>query len=514
MPRSFKLTWQKGTNGRPGRWRKKYGGKTYYFAGGRGKFDGEAYEAAVTAWESQKLVIDTAAPRPNQTKYELAINTWEQALAWSTRHGDREMEALAFEKVKQLRLRLAEPVLEPLALDDKFEAQFQPVLINVSSTVRAEAAEALASRTMVLPPMGKLTSGQRAEIAAEMDGTPLRILGEKWFDRIESIQRRAASPDESLVASIEFFLKAKEQGVETGDVSLGRYVGVRLHVQHFQDWLGRDTNVKEINGDALSRYFSHVLENVKAKTWSRTTAGNYLSTVKSFIRWLWQTERIAALPRIMDAKSKLLNISSSTSQIVVFTKDEIIELVTNASDRTKLYVLLMLNCGMTQKDISDLRQNEVDWELGRITRKRSKTTKHKGVPVVSYLLWPETIRLLRQERDDSTSDRVLANANGSPIWSDSIGEDGKYKKNDNVKNAFERLRTKLEIKKSLKSLKKTSATLLRGNEKYQGLDDLFLGHAPQSMSDKHYTQIPQALLDQAIQWLGAELGLTEAVVAV
>jgi hypothetical protein len=69
-----------------------------------------------------------------------------------------------------------------------------------------------------------------------------------------------------------------------------------------------------------------------------------------------------------------------------------------ASDRTKLYILLMLNCGMTQQDISDLLVTEVDWAAGAITRKRSKSADHKGVPTVKYALCPETLRLLRQER--------------------------------------------------------------------------------------------------------------------
>ncbi|NTV80798.1 MAG: hypothetical protein HGA24_05170, partial [Candidatus Aminicenantes bacterium] len=67
----------------------------------------------------------------------------------------------------------------------------------------------------------------------------------------------------------------------------------------------------------------------------------------------------------------------------------------------------MLNCGMTQKDVSDLLVSEVDWDEGRIIRKRSKTADVENVPVVNYLLWPETIRLLRQERAAAAADHVL-----------------------------------------------------------------------------------------------------------
>jgi hypothetical protein len=76
-----------------------------------------------------------------------------------------------------------------------------------------------------------------------------------------------------------------------------------------------------------------------------------------------------------------------------------------------------------------------------------------------------------------------------------------------VRKAFDRLREKTGINKPPKSLKKTSASLIRNNGRYTSLEGLFLGHAPQSMSDKHYTVAPQTLLDEAITWLGTEYGL-------
>jgi len=265
--------------------------------------------------------------------------------------------------------------------------------------------------------------------------------------------------------------------------------------------------VKEIDGAALIRYHAHPLEIMTAGKWSRTSAGHYLTTVKSFVRWLWQNEAIPTLPRKMDGRSKRLTISKPAPQIIVFTKDEIKVLLEKASDRTKLYTLLMLNCGMTQKDISDLLVAEVDWREGRIIRKRSKTADEKNVPTVNYKLWSKTYQLLKQERAPDSKNRVLLNSNGSPILSEEITADGKYKKNDNVKNAFDRLRKAVGIDKSLKSLKKTSASLLGGNAKFRTIKGLFLGHAPRSMSDIHYVQVPKKLLDQAVAWLAREFGI-------
>ena len=37
--------------------------------------------------------------------------------------------------------------------------------------------------------------------------------------------------------------------------------------------------------------------------------------------------------------------------------------------------------------------------------------------------------------------------------------------------------------------------------RFESLEDLFLGHAPKKMSDKHYTEVPGKLLDRGIAWL-------------
>jgi integrase len=506
MPRSVKLSWQPGAadSTRMGRWRKKYKGKVYYFPGGRGKSDRDAYDAAIAAWEQLKGKIDITTPRRHQRAYEAAIDQWEQVLAWSNKYGDREHADQAVEKLTSLRRRFMATKLSPLTRSDSFESNFDPVvdpkLLQEMVLSHQAKGEPLEGPPLLLKPSQKIIDA--------MDGSPSRIAREIWRDRLAVQDRKAASPDESLGSYTKIFLKVKENEAKANQVSVGRVYALRLHLDHFRDWLGKDTAVKDIDGGVLARYHAHLLEKIASGKWTPTTAGHYMTTVKEFVRWLSATDAIPKLPRIMAEKSKLLAITKPATKIVVFTKEEVASLLTEASDRTKLYILLMLNCGMTQKDVSDLLVSEVDWDDGRIIRKRSKTSGEENVPVVNYKLWRETFRLLEQERAADSKERVLLNSNGSPIWSEEITNDGKYQKTDNIKNAFDRLRKETKIAKPLKSLKKTSASLLRDNEKFSNLEGLFLGHAPQSMSDKHYAKLPQTLLDQAVQWLENEYGLT------
>ncbi|MCA8993694.1 MAG: tyrosine-type recombinase/integrase [Planctomycetaceae bacterium] len=501
MPRKFRLTWQPGKDGREGRWRKKYKNKVYYYPGGSGKYDRAAYDAAYAAWESDKSRIDATAPRAHQVSYEEAISEWEQVLAWSNRHGHLDMAAIAYEKLQDLRRKLEAPKLTALRASEWFADQIKFPTIQLPEDLMEQVAADLADGNVQFRTLPNLTPAKAAELAAEIDGSPQRIVEEQWKDRLRQQERRTALQDASLNTHVEEYVRQKEQKVEVGELSAGRAYAIRLHLMYFRDWLGKDTGVAEIDGSTLLKYQTHLLANLKAKGWSRTTAQHYLKSVKAFVRWLWQTEEIPSLPRVLDGKTGPLNITPNPPAIIVYTTDEITQLLKAATDRTKLYILLMLNCGMTQKDISDLKVADVNWEQGRIIRKRSKTSHFETVPKVSYVLWTETFRLLQQERSSVSTERVLTNANGSPICTEQIGEDGKFKKTDNVKNAFERLRKKVGVKKPLKSFKKTSASLLKDEERFQSLEDLFLGHAPKKMSDKHYTEVPGKLLDRGIAWL-------------
>ena len=142
-----------------------------------------------------------------------------------------------------------------------------------------------------------------------------------------------------------------------------------------------------------------------------------------FVRWLWRTEVIDNLPRVLDQRGENeLSIPVPASRTTVFTKEEITRLLDKAPERTKLYLLLMLNCGMTQKDVADLVVAEVDWVSGRIIRKRSKTSLEENVPVVNYVLWPETLRLLKKFKAENSSNRVLLNLSWFSVnWSFELG---------------------------------------------------------------------------------------------
>lgn len=179
----------------------------------------------------------------------------------------------------------------------------------------------------------------------------------------------------------------------------------------------------------------------------------------------------------------------------------------NATEMTKLYILLALNCGMTQTDIAKLRQDQVDWQAGRIVRKRSKTEHHENTPVVNYKLWAETFRLLKKYRA-AKGELVLLNIKGMPLIVEKESPDGKkrYLRNDNIGVAFGKLQRRLKLG-PFKLFRKTSSSMLGESNEFARYAQYFLAQAPSTIADAHYVKPSQVQFDAAVKWLGEQFGL-------
>ena len=191
MPRKWELTFQRGAEGRVGRWKKFYWGKAYYLGSGRGKSDVASYREAVAAWGALKVKLDAEIvrlPRACDAEYDEVIREWELVLSWSVQHGADEEAVVAREKLRQLRERREQPRQPPVTHSDRLWSRFRPEqkmleeiadlamndLAMNSGSVEMEQfrVEMLMRRGMFpisglllkLSSLGEVNSGQRAEI--------------------------------------------------------------------------------------------------------------------------------------------------------------------------------------------------------------------------------------------------------------------------------------------------------------------------------------------------------------
>lgn len=324
-------------------------------------------------------------------------------------------------------------------------------------------------------------------------------------------ERLRANPqiklDETLGYYVSQWLDKQTARARTGQLAADRLVNIRLAINRFKDHLSASTPVREINGQKLESFHTYCLRAIADNKWSARYCSEMVSIAEMFCRWLWEQDLIELPKNLGKLKFKI-----TQKQIPIVEPKVITQIITKAPRQLKLHLLLMLNCGMTQKDVSDLLQSEVDWEKGIITRKRSKTSDIANVPVVRYRLWKETFALLREHRSNHP-ELALLTLKGNPWVLATVREDSSVWTVDNIATNFRNYSAKnsftnsLGGKVSLKQLRKTGASMLDNHPTYGRYTAYFLGHAPRSIADRHYVQPSQDQFDLAIRWLGDQFGI-------
>lgn len=452
MARRLQLTWVTET-GRPGRWRKIYRGRMYYFDGGRGKTDLDAYRAALEAFEAVKRRVMAESARADEPSYAACLEQWSQVLPIARERGEPEMAELAADMIATLRRRLNTP--GPLPELSEQDWLFQRLRYN------------------------------REQFAV-------------WEDRLNGLNRSERA--QTLQVAADTYLEGKLAEQRAGAISAARYHALQQHVRHFLAWDGTGLRpLEDVGSPLLIAYRTHLLGRV-GTDWTATTAGHYINDTCTFVRWLWESELIEHLPRIF--RFRKIAIEREPVSIRVIPVADLQRILAAASPRTRLCALLAVNCGMVQSDLANLRKSEIDLESGVITRKRSKTRKEERVPVVSYMLWPETVALLREQIEPG-GDYALLNRDGRQLARSAI-EGGQLAKWDSVNSAWRRVLKKLELAYPFKLLRKTAASLL-GDSEYADIVELFLGHAPSTVARRHYAQPPEQRLAAALGWLRLQL---------
>jgi integrase len=361
----------------------------------------------------------------------------------------------------------------------------------------------------------RLEGLQAIGVELPADTTVLQLMNPSevvWGDRLK---REQSTPlDRTIGALVDRWLTDRQDEAKLRVRSNESADSLKRCLYKFRDHVGAGCPVEHLTADVWHRWYVHVAGMVVKRDtndnegWSADTAAKIFTVSRSFVKWLWERDILANLPKNLTSKQH--KFERPEKAIPTFTNDEIKTLISGAQGIHRLILLLMLNTGATQKDIADLRKDQIDLTEGRITRCRSKTAKKKSGRTVSYKLWPEVVELLK-EYMAKDGDRALVTKSGKPwVWTE-MADGGKMRKSDNVATVFNNLKRKLKMDKvlgkSLKVFRKTSATRLKGNKDYRDLRFLFLGHSTRNVADRHYAKESQTLLDEAVNWLRTDYEL-------
>jgi integrase len=315
--------------------------------------------------------------------------------------------------------------------------------------------------------------------------------------------------ERSIGQQVEQWLTVLRVSVSQKLMDEGRYDAYQRHIKIFERWLGTNTLVDLVNASKLEEWWAYLSLKVGEGAYSPSYARTIFMTTKQFISRLGELGLIPLPGNIRSRRFKFGDGPKAVDRLTIEEVKAMLAGCVNFSERTKLFLLLMLNCGMYQSDISDIGQDEVDWAKGTLSRPRSKTPKG---PRVTYKLWPETLKLLRKFRaeasvpNDRGQSRVLLTEDDKPLvlyWL----ENEKMRRYDCIHAAFSRLCEKVKMKKPIKLLRKTSASELASHSVYGAYVQYFLAHSPKGVADRHYIKPDDAQFFEALDWLRKRYGL-------
>jgi integrase len=334
-----------------------------------------------------------------------------------------------------------------------------------------------------------------------------------WLDRLESLrlykQATLASTDDSLQEQISDYLETQRKRAKLGQIKMSTFKAYQERTEPFQNWL-KINNRTQINTAVVRDYQTYIVEEISESRISEQWGCHLRKQANSVIHYLARNE-LCTLPANLN--DPVLTIQVADKEITPLSDAEIKIILNNSPERTKLYALLMLNCGMLPTDIADLKQTEYNGT--HITRKRSKTGKKKKgkknqVPTVSWKLWNSTRQLLDKYRSDH-AEYLLLNQGGQPLMKKAIRKDGKVSITSNIKSCWSRLQKKMKRKgiivRPLEQLRKTGACKLEDNIAYARYSQFFLGQAPSGITEKRYAPPSKQIFDEAMTWLGQQFNL-------
>jgi integrase len=336
-------------------------------------------------------------------------------------------------------------------------------------------------------------------------------LSPEWQrQHVQSLDRQigveAVPKDRKVKGQVDAWVRNQHSRHVAGKISAGRYDAYDRNVGVFVEWIRPGTDISEITAHRLRDYYDWLCQQIGAGRFSPAYSRSLFNATKNFVS---RIAELGLIPLPGNIRSRDFSFDDSPQEIEYFTRTEIRSLCAECdktSPRTKLFLLLMLNCGMYQSDIADLKPSEVDLERGVITRRRSKRRK-QGLKV-TYKLWPETMELLRTF-GSFEGELVLTSEEGNPLVSYRVPEGG-FERYDLIGHAYNIIRKRAGVAKSIKVFRKTSANTLDQHRVYRSFCPYFLAHAPRTVTEISYVGTPpEELFFEAIDWLREELFLRD-----
>lgn len=326
----------------------------------------------------------------------------------------------------------------------------------------------------------------------------------------------------TLDDAAKLYLGEQDERRRSNRITAAHVRHCRYRIGRALDVLGRHRPLSGIGQQELHTLVNHFVARPVLKTspgqtrqpnrrMSIATAVGITNGAKDLFRWIdehdsipWTKPKSFRRTFSIDKKKMLTDaerasgLRSVREAVPTFSIDDLARLYAMADGRVRSWMLLALNCGNSQKDVSDLIVSEISFDAPSpfIQRERLKTHV-EGV----WALWPETLESIRREMAPANPlNRVFLSAHGKTL----VG--GENWGRDVVRAEWRKLRDRAGMPSALsfKYLRKTGADMIR---QIGGIEvsEMYLAHVEPRTMSRHYSNRPWHQLDESLVTLRGHL---------
>lgn len=260
----------------------------------------------------------------------------------------------------------------------------------------------------------KCIAGKReAPTAADADRVYERKFRELWAGAEPRIAVTGPATEATLAELFDHFFHAKQQACEADRLK-------QRTLDELEDSLKRCLQVMPdgIRFSELQPLDFTRLHQAWSKSFGVHRLSKYVANVRSAFNWMRENGLIPAVPLYGDfrqptraefRKHKAKREESGAAS--VFSIEEITRLLDRADVTQRAQILLALNSGFGNTDLSELRARVIDFARGWIDYTRGKTGVKRRCP-----LWPETLAALKEAIPHCRiTGNVFSTSDGRPL---------------------------------------------------------------------------------------------------
>ncbi len=235
-------------------------------------------------------------------------------------------------------------------------------------------------------------------------------------DDLQAGRQPRSTTGATLAEMVNAYLTAAKNRTEAGGISPVTFSDYKWTGKAIIGHFGRTVAPEGIRPTEFARF-----RNALTANYSPSRVGKMVTQTRMIFRWAFESEVIEAQPNFgPDFKStskRESRIAKAKRVDNLFAAEQIHELLDRADDSYRAMILLGINCGVGNTDISQLTRSMLDYDSGWLDYPRPKTGVERRMP-----LWPETVtalkRVLNARPTPSTkklSDRVFLTRTGCEV---------------------------------------------------------------------------------------------------